>query len=893
MTGEERQVIEFIRRFHQVCLEEQDIEQVGQMVSDDIEWTGAGRYNRIKGRAKIMEAFKEVRNGHSDNYHILDVNYEVSLLAGHIYSFSGNCYVRGCVREKEAGEHVVRVTGICRFESGTGSMMRLHHSLPNRVWESDPERMTEDEVWVLRSLVGQQSKELEEKNSNMDALIQNIPGGVICCRDDWDLELIFYSDGFLKMFGYTREEIESLFENKFSRMIVPDDLNTTRPEVERQMKLGNTKEIEYRVTCKDGSCLVIQDKGQLVMRDGRPVFYCILIDITERRKADEELKMSLERCQIILNQATDIIFEWDIKNDTLTCSPNWIKKFGYEAVSDHISEAVVKRGNLHRDDKKIFVQMQKEVLLGSPCGENEIRIATKAGVYLWCRVRYTLQTDQEKRPARAIGVITDIDKEKREKERLLELAEQDSLTGLYNRGAVQTLIQRYVVKALPSDRCVLMILDVDNFKKVNDIYGHLSGDAMLRSIADMLRRLFSENSVLARVGGDEFAVLLYHVRTIGEVESKADEILHNFRSILNHKKDIISCSIGISVAPEDGDNFASIYKNADTALYQAKRQGKNRYAFYAESLEEVIMPKGQTDVAEAAALDHNLTEQNLTGYILDILSRSHNMEKSINQLLEIVGRQVDVCRVYIFEDEENGIRSSNTFEWCKEGVRSEKGNLQNINMEALDHYYDNFNEEGIFFCGDVSTLLTHQRIILEKQGIKSVLQCRIMDQGRPRGFIGFDECTENRYWTGNQIRLLQSISRILGLFLMKGRAQERLSKAMNGFSAALEEQGDWFYILDMETCKFLYTSKTVQERDPEVVCGGVCYQVFFGEDRMCENCPMALLDSVRTSASSLVWNRNRNCYVYTRAQTVLWPGGKDACMISCRIVEGLGKQNEE
>ena len=82
------------------------------------------------------------------------------------------------------------------------------------------------------------------------------------------------------------------------------------------------------------------------MRDGQPVFYCILIDITERRKADEELKMSLERYQIILNQATDIIFEWDIKSDTLTCSPNWVKKFGYQAVSDHISEKDVYKRQL-------------------------------------------------------------------------------------------------------------------------------------------------------------------------------------------------------------------------------------------------------------------------------------------------------------------------------------------------------------------------------------------------------------------------------------------------------------------------------------------------------------------------------------------------------------------
>lgn len=889
---EERQVIEFVRRFHQTCLEQQDVEQIGQMLSDDIEWTGAGIYNRIKGRENVLNAYAANQNSDLHEYQILNADYTASALAGHIYSFSGSCYVRCRRKQQEDGERVVRVSGICRFEDGAGYMMRLHHSLPNRAWESDLQHMTQEEVWALRSLVGLQSKELEEKNSNLDALIQNIPGGVICCRDDADLELIFYSDGFLKMFGYTRDEMETIFENKFSRMIVPEDLKSTRLEVIRQMKNGNTKEIEYRVICRDGNYLVIQDKGQLVMRDGQPVFYCILIDITERRKADEELKMSLERYQIILNQATDIIFEWDIKSDTLTCSPNWVKKFGYQAVSDHISEKILKRGNLHSDDEKVFIQMQKEVLLGSPYGENEIRLAAKDGRYIWCRVRYTLQTDQEKRPVRAIGLIADIDREKREKERLLELAEQDSLTGLYNRGAVQTLIQRYVVKARPSDRCVLMILDVDNFKKVNDIYGHLSGDAMLVDIADMLRRLFPENAVLARVGGDEFAVLLYHVKTMEEAAEKADQILKSFRSILKQQNDMISCSIGISTAPENGDNFASIYKNADAALYQAKRQGKNRYAFYAETLEDVIQPESQTDVAEAAVMDQKLADQNLTGYVLDILSRSHSMEKSINQLLEIVGRQVDVSRVYIFEDDEDGSISSNTFEWCKEGIQPEKENLQSIDMDSLDHYYDNFSEEGIFFCRDVSTLLTHQRMLLESQGIKSVLQCRIMDQGKPRGFIGFDECTENRYWTGSQIRLLQTISRILGIFLMKERAQERLCRAMNGFSAALEEQRDWFYILDMETCEFLYTSKKVQERDPQAVNGGVCYRAFFGADRMCEGCPMLLLDSVRTSASSLVWNRNMNCYVHTRAQSVLWSGGKEACMISCRIVEGLEKQRE-
>ncbi|MCD7966427.1 MAG: nuclear transport factor 2 family protein [Clostridiaceae bacterium] len=193
---EERQVIEFVRRFHQTCLEQQDVEQIGQMLSDDIEWTGAGIYNRIKGRENVLNAYAANQNSDLHEYQILNADYTASALAGHIYSFSGSCYVRCRRKQQEDGERVVRVSGICRFEDGAGYMMRLHHSLPNRAWESDLQHMTQEEVWALRSLVGLQSKELEEKNSNLDALIQNIPGGVICCRDDADLELIFYSDGF-------------------------------------------------------------------------------------------------------------------------------------------------------------------------------------------------------------------------------------------------------------------------------------------------------------------------------------------------------------------------------------------------------------------------------------------------------------------------------------------------------------------------------------------------------------------------------------------------------------------------------------------------------------------------------------------------------------------------
>ncbi|MFR9190455.1 MAG: PAS domain-containing protein [Anaerotruncus massiliensis (ex Togo et al. 2019)] len=129
--------------------------------------------------------------------------------------------------------------------------------------------------------------------------------------------LIQYSEGF-PMFTYG-EDLQTRFHNNFAGMIYEKDLRGVWETALRQLAKSNTKEIEYRVRCKDGRLVWVLDRGQLVEDErGRKWFYCILIDITRTKKAQEELRLSLERHQIIMDQTTDIIFEWDISRDYLT-----------------------------------------------------------------------------------------------------------------------------------------------------------------------------------------------------------------------------------------------------------------------------------------------------------------------------------------------------------------------------------------------------------------------------------------------------------------------------------------------------------------------------------------------------------------------------------------------
>lgn len=881
MTKEENQVLKFLEYFHHVCLEQRDIRELELLLHEAVTWTGTGVQGTKSGRQEVLGQILETFGWLDDNCQILRMEFACETIAEGICPFSGECHIRETGKVGSSLEFGIRVTGICTYRDKEVRLLKMHYSFPGSMsyGSKDGLPVWEDNTRVLRRLVGVQSRALEETNRNLNALIQNVPGGVICCTNDEKLELLYYSDGFLQLFGYTREEMKELFDNEFRRMIVPEDLEAVWPEVHKQLAVSNRKEIEYRVRCKDGSLTTIQDRGQLVERDGQMVFYCILIDVTQNRAADEALRMSLERYQIIFNQISDIMFEWDLKTDTMAYSPNWYKKFGYPPMGGTVAEAVSRSVHLHPDDKRVSLQMREELLSGMPYSENSMRIAREDGTYIWCRIQSTLQRDLKGRPARVIGIITDVDKEMREREKLKALAQQDSLTGIYNRGAVQAQIQRCVVSAAPDDWCALLILDVDNFKQINDVYGHLSGDVMLKDIAAELKNIFPHDSVIGRVGGDEFAVLLCHVKDKATIEQKADQVLLAFRRLLPGGMEAISCSIGIAIAPEDGRDFTGIYKAADLALYQAKRQGKNRYSFYKQS----CLEGGMTFAADR---DPDLGEDmaaccSLVGFVFGILSQGQDIRHSVNQVLELVGRQMGVSRAYIFENKDDDKNCANTFEWCNDGIAPQMGLLQDVPIMQGDNYYDNFDDDGVFYCKDITKLNTRQRILLESQGIQSMLQCSIMDGDKARGFVGFDECTGARFWTQVQINMLQVIARILGVYLLKDRLNTFVADLQKGYRSAIEGQKDWFYVIDPETYQFLYINEQMKREFPGSLAGKACYEVFFNQNTPCENCPARLFDECRACASHAFWNDTIKKYLFSRVYEACWYDGKKVYMAEC------------
>lgn len=212
-----------------------------------------------------------------------------------------------------------------------------------------------------------------------------------------------------------------------------------------------------------------------------------------------------------------------------------------------------------------------EYLRHMPNGEN-----------LWVRTDINFLIDPESGHLCAIWTLRDINSKKQESLNLLQAAEHDEMTGILNRASTTRQIQETLENSGHSQHA-LFFIDVDNFKSLNDTYGHQAGDNFLITLAKTLKNCFRANDIVGRIGGDEFFVLMKNVPSTMIVAEKATTLLGVSQAFFNQYPNLgLSISIGIGMYPSDGMDFDTLYTNADKALYQAKHKGKNQFVFARE-----------------------------------------------------------------------------------------------------------------------------------------------------------------------------------------------------------------------------------------------------------------------------------------------------------------------
>lgn len=721
------------------------------------------------------------------------------------------------------------------------------------------------------------------------ATLRDMMGSVIRCKNDKWQSILDGAEHLAEFLGYPEREFRKSFGSRLVDVILPEDRETVLTHAYRQMNYSTNVEVEYRLLGKGGNIVWVKDRTCVTHSgDGIEYTYHALIDITAEKNAIANLRSIKERQNIAFNQIDEIIFEWDVTNDTLTLSSNFKKQFGYEPPTTRFSERVTEgTAFIHPDDIEILkaqiwsVQSKQDYpsFLGS-----DFRIKKEDGDYVWRRMRANTQQKENGKVECVVGALLDIDK--RIPVDITMSTDLDALTKLYTLNAAQDKINDYLTNRCIGERAALILIDLDNFNEVNNRYGRLAGDSMLLQFADMLSTLFYNGDIVSRMGGDEFLVLSKNLPSQTFLDNQCRHVIDEFshEASKNMPDCRVSCSMGIAMAPEDGESFAELFPRAKQALYNAKLNFNGNlsgsHVFYHPGDKITVEENFTSHIESNDAI--SLADDGLLHHAFDSLYMSGDVNETIHSILETIGRQMNVSRVYIFENNDDNTCCSNTFEWCNEGIESQIDNLQNIAYEDIPEWIDRFNTQGIMLCENISELSEPERAILEPQGIKSMLQCAIMDNGAFRGFVGLEECLLDRSWTKDQVDVLTMLARLTSIFLLKKRVQEEKDQWEESLSTILEDLAFWVYIINPDTCEVLYCNENICNVVPEMGPGVFCHQAMMHRDQRCENCPVVNLQPNQKNCI-ITGNNILGVNLQVEATSIKWQG-EDAAMVVCSIL---------
>jgi len=307
------------------------------------------------------------------------------------------------------------------------------------------------------------------------------------------------------------------------------------------------------------------------------------INVLERLK--EELIAKEERYALAVAGAKDAIWEYDKVSEDIFISERF-----QEIIKDKVDIKNVQFKNfVVKEDYCDFIEAIKKVIDGiDEYVDVTCRIKISSGAIKWVRIKGKSLKDSEGKVLKLAGSMSDVTQTIEYQRKIEYNSFHDSLTGIKNRRYLSVEVDKYLEAG--NRDCAIIFIDLDDFKRVNDMYGHSFGNKLLVIISKFLSELSNENAVLCRYGGDEFIYFIKKYSDKGQVQRFCKYIYSLFRNsfMVDNREINISASLGVAFSPEDGTDFEELLKNADSALNEAKSKGKNNCVLFNEKIREKL-----------------------------------------------------------------------------------------------------------------------------------------------------------------------------------------------------------------------------------------------------------------------------------------------------------------
>lgn len=468
-------------------------------------------------------------------------------------------------------------------------------------------------------------------------------------EDRKDQGLVYWSDVCYDIHGLPRGA--PLPRDYLQTFVIPAHRERMRAQLQHCLRTHEDWEIEVQIIRKDGRLLWVRSRGELVLNEEGEVIAMrgVTHDIDESKQQEESIREREALLSITLEAASLGRWDWNLHSEMITGDRFW-RALHELKVSEPDDETCSSEPYWHWRSlmsPEDAARCSKELIRHTQHPEDgpfdlTWSIPTFQGTNRWVRAMgKVVSVDSDGQATRMLGVTLDVTTQQQQKRHLQQLAHFDPLTGLANRVELAARLDEAMVDARRNQQLLAVVyLDLDNFKPINDRFGHVMGDRFLVLVARRLSRALRKEDCVARFGGDEFVLLLQHLPTREACEARLQQILHNISQpySLNDEVVQVTASMGYALYPEDESDADALVRHADQAMYQAKQYGRNRIqAFDAtkersrqeQLIQEIRIREGLEHSEFVLYLEPKVDMQAHRVIGVEALARWHHPEKGV------------------------------------------------------------------------------------------------------------------------------------------------------------------------------------------------------------------------------------------------------------------------
>lgn len=677
------------------------------------------------------------------------------------------------------------------------------------------------------------ASETAKAKTDLEIFANTVPSGVSKHLLDNNLTLIWANNYFYDMCGYTPEEYRESYGKSTLPIVLSEDLATVIDALADLTEESNSRILNFRIKCADDSIkwvnAVLARAGE--MSEGFPIVNLVMSDITNLKIAEMKATLEEQKYLIISDISEELPYEYDIAEDVITFADKFNHIFEGDSIIANPAVNMIKDGLISYDTKDAIEELFYLARTGTEYYSTEFKLNTKNGGFQWYFSTFSTIYDENDTPIRIVGLLRNIHTQKVEQQKLLTRAETDLMTGLLNKATTESKIKASLRELNGNSYNVLMLVDIDDFKNINDTYGHLKGDEVITEIAKALMEYTGEYGLAGRLGGDEFCLFFSNLLDTKVACEKAELIAGKLRALYPGGDSCrVTLSIGIASTNEQIP-YNVLLENADTALYQAKLNGKNCYYCYKDDME-----RGKYENDRAKDHSHEYQTDKIVTELLTTLFSSTNTYSAIEKSLAAIGNEYDIDKISIWEYSFNKSFVDCTHQWCRDGIDNDRGIRQHT-PSAVFEELDSMATDGIVYSSDTSLIkLNSSSMNPMSEGIKRLIQSEIILNGKLIGYISFYSMNINTAWSSHTLTAFKLLFKLLAEAVCAKQTQKSLSLLRDDTISAFNVVQNPMIVIDRDTYDIMYFNDIAPDYFPDISLKSKCYSSIYQENSPCRDC---------------------------------------------------------